>query len=58
MELITAKQLQEKLNVSRSTVYRWRKEGMPHKKIGHKTIRYDLDKVMEWLEDKETGEGG
>lgn len=41
------------LKVSKSTLYRWRKEGMPHKKLGHKTVRYDLEQVMEWLKEKD-----
>jgi excisionase family DNA binding protein len=52
MSLISAGDLQKELGISRSTLYRWRKEGMPHKKMGHKTIRYDLAEVMKWLEER------
>jgi len=50
MAYLTAKELQKELNVSRSTLYRMRKQGMPSKKLGYKTIRYDLDEVIEWLD--------
>jgi excisionase family DNA binding protein len=45
---LTTKQLAEKLQVSTETIYRWRKIGMPHARISERTIRYDLDKVLEW----------
>jgi excisionase family DNA binding protein len=50
MTYLTAKELQEQLNISRSTLYRLREKGLPNKKIGYRTIRYDLKEVMEWLE--------
>lgn len=49
MGYLTAKELQEELNISRTTLWRLRKEGLPHQKIGHKTIRYDLEEVAKWL---------
>jgi len=55
MGYLTAGELMEKLNISRSTLYRWRKDGMPHEKLGHKTIRYDFDEVKEWL--RQRGQG-
>lgn len=50
--LLTAEELQKHLNISRTTLWRLRKEGLPHKKIGHKTIRYDLEEVEKWLEEQ------
>ena len=52
MKYSTAGEVMERLNISRSTLYRWRKEGLPHERLGHKTIRYDMDKVMEWLRER------
>jgi excisionase family DNA binding protein len=52
MTYLTAKELQEKLNISRSTLYRLREKGLPNKKIGYRTIRYDLEEVLEWLDEQ------
>jgi excisionase family DNA binding protein len=48
---LTEKELMQSLKVSRSTLVRWRKEGMPFEKIG-KLIRYNEEKIMDWLEGK------
>jgi predicted DNA-binding transcriptional regulator AlpA len=48
--VLTAKELEQMLSISRTTLYRLRKEGLPHKKLGHSTIRYDLVEVLDWLE--------
>ncbi|MED4456178.1 helix-turn-helix transcriptional regulator [Metabacillus fastidiosus] len=49
--MLTAEELQQQLNISRSTLYRLRKQGLPHTQIGYRTIRYDLIEVLEWLKD-------
>ena len=38
------------LRISRATIDRWRKEGMPSIKIG-KGIRFDKDEVMNWIKE-------
>ena len=48
--LVDNKFLEEKLNVSRRTIERWRKEGMPHKNL-RGTLRYNFTEVMNWLEE-------
>ena len=48
--LLTVQQLQEALNVSRSTVYEMRKKGMPYKEIG-KSVRFDYNEVMKWIDE-------
>lgn len=48
--MLTAEELQQELNISRSTLYRLRKQGLPHVQVGYRTIRYDLVEVMNWLE--------
>ncbi len=48
-EYLTENQLCDWLKISRSTAIRLRKEGMPFIKIG-KSIRYNKDKVQDWLE--------
>lgn len=50
-EYITENQLCEWLKISKSTAIRWRKGGMPYTKVD-KAIRYDKDKVQNWLDKK------
>ena len=50
-ELLTVKELCKWLKISRSTADRWRNEGMPFIKHS-KSVRFDKDKVQEWLERK------
>lgn len=51
-KLITEKELMEKLKLSRSSIVRLRKEGLPFKKI-NRSVRYDEEEVQKWLENKE-----
>lgn len=48
--MLTAEELQQALKISRSTLYRLRKEGLPNIQTGYRTIRYDLVEVLNWLE--------
>lgn len=48
--LITTKDLCVKLNVTRQSIYLWRKEGMPVVIASKKTIRYNWDDVKAWLD--------
>lgn len=50
--LLTNKELAESLGVSRVTLWRLRSLGMPHFWVGGQ-LRYDLDKVLDWLEKRE-----
>lgn len=54
---LTTKQLAEKLQVTGETIYRWRNDGMPHHRISERTIRYDLEKVLEWRKLKQYNKG-
>lgn len=47
-KLITSKELQEIYSLSRSTIDRWRREGMPSMKVG-RGVRFDEDAVREWI---------
>ncbi|GAA0472747.1 helix-turn-helix domain-containing protein [Alkalibacillus silvisoli] len=50
-DLLTVKELESKLKMSRSTIYRLRKnEGMPYYEIGGK-ILFDLEDVTKWLKE-------
>lgn len=50
--LVTIKQLEELLQVSRQTIYDWRKEGMPYIQINGRSVRFDYDEVIEWLKSR------
>lgn len=56
-KLISKKQLAEYLQVSEMTIDRWRKQGLPWTRAGVKLVRFDLDKVNKWLNDKARNEG-
>lgn len=47
-EFLTVEELSKMLKISRSTIDRWRKEGLPHIKIGN-SIRFDKAEVLQWL---------
>lgn len=50
--MIKIEQLVDLLQVSDSTIRRWIKEGMPNYKVGN-VLRFDLDAVKEWMQNKE-----
>ena len=43
-------ELMELLKISRSTVDRWRREGMPYTKVG-RGVRFFEEDVMEWIKE-------
>lgn len=47
-KLYNIEEITEVLGVSARTVEYWRKDGLPFIKIGRIT-RYDVDKVMDWV---------
>ena len=47
--MLTKKELMQELKISQSTVQKWVNEGMPCLKKGTRFIRFDLEKVKEWL---------
>lgn len=52
-DLITVKELGEKLKMSRSTIYRLRKnDNMPYYEIGGKVL-FDLEEVRSWMKNKQ-----
>ena len=51
-ELLTIKELTEKLHVTDRTIYNFRQEGMPV--FSSKPLRFDFEKVLEWLKDRGT----
>lgn len=50
--LITIDELGQLLNLSRSGIFRLKREGLPSVKISHKVVRYDYDEVLKWLKER------
>ncbi len=48
-EYVTIEDLMQYLKVGRSTINRWRKEGMPFVKIG-RGVRFVLEDVNRWID--------
>lgn len=55
-ELITIKELEGKLKVARNTIYTWRKQGLPFKRI-NRTIRFDYEEVRKWIDERHEKKG-
>jgi len=53
-ELLTAKQLANRLGISMRTLQRWKSAGLlpPAIRLSERTIRWDWPTVVEWLEQK------
>lgn len=52
-DLLTVKELCDTLKMSRSTIYRLRKEDeLPYYEIGGRVL-FDLDEVKKWMKDKQ-----
>jgi len=49
-ELLTQKELLEKLKIERTKLWKLRKEGMPHY---ISPLRFDYEKVLEWLDKRQ-----
>lgn len=51
--LMTTKELTAYLKITKTTVERWRAEGLPFLQVG-RGIRFKLDLVMAWIEENKT----
>ena len=49
MSIMTEKELCEFLKVDSVFLWKCRKQGLPHLKLGTKIIRYNLDDVLVWF---------
>jgi predicted DNA-binding transcriptional regulator AlpA len=47
--IMDTNQLLERLDISRSTLYRLIDRGLPQIKVSHKVVRYDFSDVLTWL---------
>lgn len=52
---LTTTELCVKIRVTNETVRLWRKKGLPHTRISNRVILYNLDEVVEWLEQRQKG---
>jgi len=52
--LLTMKDICEKYHISRATVDRWRKEGMPFSKVG-RGVRFIESEVDDWIKINKNG---
>ncbi len=53
LRLLTNKELQELLQVSDDTIRKYRRDKfdpLPFMKVGQKEYRYDLSKILKWLD--------
>ena len=52
-QLKTIKDISEYLNVKERTIYSWINKGtIPHIKLTNKVIRFNLNTINEWLENR------
>ena len=55
MKLLNVQEVAELLGVKKSTIYQWTSQGfIPYVKVG-KLVRFNVDTVIKWLSEKETG---
>lgn len=47
-EYLTTKELEAILKVNRQSIFNYRKQGMPYKKL-NRAVRFDLEEVKEWI---------
>lgn len=51
--LVDVKGIIKVLNVSRGTVFKMMRDGMPHKKLSERILRFDTDEVMHWISSRQ-----
>jgi predicted site-specific integrase-resolvase len=54
-DLVTTRELCDKLKVSRQAIYKWRKAGCPTVVQSGNMCRYNYGEVVEWLNDRRNG---
>ncbi|MDR1870145.1 MAG: helix-turn-helix domain-containing protein [Treponema sp.] len=50
---LTLRQICDKYQISRSTIDRWRKEGLPDEKLGGR-LRFNEKKVDKWIKENKS----
>lgn len=54
-QLYTTQEIAKMLSVSEKTIYNFRLEGMPYKTLG-RSVRFDADEVIEWVDNQNNEE--
>ena len=49
-EILTARELKDKLKVSLPAIRKWTRSGMPCRRLGGRLVRFELPAVIAWLE--------
>ena len=49
--LLTKKELATELKISIPSIDNYMKKGLPYLKVGERSVRFELDKVMRWVEE-------
>lgn len=52
MMLVDMKQICKDLNISRTTVFKLMREGMPKHQLSPRMLRFDREEVMNWVKQK------
>lgn len=54
-KLLTTKQLAKHFQVAEITIFRWREQGMPFKRVGAtaRSIRFEMQEVEKWMEQRQ-----
>jgi phage terminase Nu1 subunit (DNA packaging protein) len=51
-EILTASELAAKLKVHPTTVRLWTRQGLPHRSLGPRLVRFDTRQALAWLESR------
>lgn len=54
---MSVKQMQEEYGISRTTIYNYIAEGLPHFKVG-KLVRFEREVVLQWFKDRSNKQQG
>ena len=52
-ELLTAGELAKALKVSQAAVRFWTRQGIPQRRLAGRLVRFELDKALAWLEQRQ-----
>jgi len=54
IRFMTTQQVCDELGIDRQSLKRWRDAGMPYVPVGSRLVRYNLNDVLGWLQDRKT----
>ena len=50
--MLNKDEIAKEIGVSKVTIERWMKKGMPHMKAPNGTVRFELESIKEWMKVK------